>query len=253
LKATISIAMLLVCCLLAPISVQAYSYGDPNEEPLAQAYKKMAAELNGDSPNFEGAKAAFDPMKQELDMHMGPEPAQTVLTHLQEKNKEAVLSDMHKILVLNIARRMASIAADFENYSQNKTLVAKANATYEALSPTVKQTDPALDGNIRKEFNNVLASLGNPGLFGVGIKEADKNQFDSSRDMILNSLKDHFKLASLEVGHFADSNSPGGQAEQRDGNRSTDLSDPKNWIPLVIILLALVGVIVYTMRKRKRA
>ncbi|KIL37741.1 extracellular protein [Cohnella kolymensis] len=245
--------MLLVCCLLAPISVQAYSYGDPNEEPLAEAYKKMAAELNGASPNFAGAKGAFDPMKQELDMHMGPEPAQTVLTHLEEKDKQAVLSDMHKILVLNIARRMASIAADFENYSQNKTLIAKANATYEALSPTVKQTDAALDEKIRKEFNNALTSLGNPGLFGVGIKEADKDLFESSRGTILNSLQDRFKLASLEVGHFTDSDSPGGQAEQRDGNRTTDLSDPRNWIPLVIIVLALVGVVAYTMRKRKRA
>nr|WP_026174111.1 hypothetical protein [Effusibacillus pohliae] len=245
------LAVFTLAASLLPATVHAYSYGDPNEEAVAEAYKKMAAKLNQSPPDFAGAQAAFEPVKEELDMHMGPEPAATVLEDLRAKNKDGAMSAMQKILVLNIARRFASIEQDFQNYKQAKMLMAKANATYEALSPEVKQKDPALDGTLRQEFQKALDSLGNPGLFGVGVKQPDPNAFKASKEKILKSLQDRFGLKSLEVGHFKEGSDPSNE-QNRNKQAGTDFSEIRNWLPIAVIVLVIAGIVVYTRRKMRR-
>ncbi|MFC4766923.1 hypothetical protein [Effusibacillus consociatus] len=249
--------LLLVGCGLAlvaglfPAAAGAYSYGDPNEEQVAEVYKKMVAKLNESPADFAGAKAIFEPVKNELDMHMGPEPAASVLANLNEKKKDEVIHDMQKILVLNIARRLENIEKDFKNYSQTKLLIAKANATYAALSPSVKEKNAALDASVRQEFENALQSLGNPGLFGVGVKEPDPASFKSSKEKILKSLQDQFGLKSLEVGHFKEGSGPGNEQNAKK-QVGTDFSDVKNWIPIALIVIVVAGVIILTRRKMRK-
>lgn len=234
-----------------PATANAYSYGDPNEEPVAEAYKKMVAKLNETPPDFDGAKAAFEPVRQELDMHMGTEPAASVLANLKDRKKENVISDMQKILVLNIARRLDNIEKDFQNYKQGRLLIAKANATYEALSPAVKQKDPALDAALRQEFEKALQSLGNPGLFGVGVKEPDPASFKGSKETILKSLQKQVGLQSLEIGHFAEGSGPGNE-KNRTQQVGSDFSDVKNWIPIAVIVAVVAGIVVFTRKKMRK-
>lgn len=219
-----SLAMIFILNSI-PISVFAYSYGDPNEEKVAEAYKQMAEKLNEQPPNFAEACAIFETVKEEIDMHMGKEPSQAVLSALDKKDKEAVLKNMEKILVLNIARRLENIEKNFEQYDTSKRLLAKAFATYEALSPMVQGKDAALDKRLRDEFNKALQSLGNPGLFGVGEKETDIEQFKKSKETILTSLQKHFGLKSLKVGHFSESATEKPQEVQK--KEWTDLSKLK--------------------------
>lgn len=240
-----------ISTVLFPERTEAYSYGDPNMEDVAEAYKKMAAELNESQPNFDGARTAYETIKQEIDMHMGPQPSEAVLADLNAKDKAKTISDMQKILVLNIARRLESIEADFKNYKQNKMLIAKANATYEALSPQVKQKDPAADSQLRQSFDKSLQALGNPGLFGVGVKEPDLPAFQANKKQILDALKIQFKLESLEVGHFAGDGKAAAPAAPK-GAGGADMADLKNWIPLAAIVLLLIAVMMYARKKRKR-
>ncbi len=51
------------------------------------------------------------------------------------------------MLVLNVARRLANVEKNFDNYDTSKRLLAKAFATYKALSPIVQQNDAELDEN----------------------------------------------------------------------------------------------------------
>lgn len=230
-------------------SASAYSYGDPNREELAEVYKQMQVALNEASPDFTKAGELFATMKKEIDMHMGTEPAETVTTHLNAKDKEAVIDDMRKILVLNISRRLSSIENDFQDFNTSKKLLAKGFATYEALSPVIKQEDPKLDESLRQEFDQALQALGNPGLFGVGVKEPNLEGFQSSKETILTSLQDVFNLASLEVGHFTEGT--GQNEESAAGPSFTDRSDLKNWIPLVVILLAVIAILFYASRRKR--
>jgi hypothetical protein len=233
-----------------PHAAFAYSYGDPNEEKVAEVYKQMKEKLHEQPPNFAQARNIFETVKEEIDMHMGTEPSAAVLSALDKKDKNAVLKNMEKILVLNIARRLENIEQNFGQYDTSKRLLAKAFATYEALSPMVQGKDAALDKRVRDEFNKALQSLGNPGLFGVGEKKADKEQFKKSKETILTSLQKKFGLKSLKVGHFSESATE--KPQETEKKEWTDLSKLRNWIPIAVLIVVIAGVAVYAWR-RKRA
>ncbi|MGP3559583.1 hypothetical protein [Geobacillus sp. BK01] len=242
---------MIVTINLIPLKVFAYSYGNPNEEAVAEAYKQMKEKLNEQPPNFAAAKDIFGTVKEEIDMHMGTEPSTAVLRALEEKDRQAVTSNMETILVLNIARRLENIEKNFDQYDTSKRLLAKAFATYEALSPIIQGKDQALDKQLRAEFDNALQSLGNPGLFGVGEKKSDINVFKKSKETILTALQKQFGLKSLKVGHFSESATEKPDEVQK--KEWTDLSKVKNWIPLIVIAAIIIGAALIYVRSRKRA
>lgn len=244
------IAMIVILNLI-PLKAFAYSYGNPNEEAVAEAYKQMKEKLNEQPPNFASAKEIFETVKKEIDMHMGPEPSKAVLAAIEDKDRQAVVENMEKILVLNIARRLENIEKNFDQYDTSKRLLAKAFATYEALSPVIQGKDPALDKQLRTEFDKALQSLGNPGLFGVGEKKSDINVFKKSKETILTTLQKQFGLKSVKIGHFSESATEKPDAVQK--KEWTDLSKAKNWIPLIVIAVVILGAALIYVRRRKRA
>ena len=244
--------VLLLAVSWMPSTASAYSYGNPNEEAVAQNYKQVVEKLNLNPPDYAAALQTFQPIKDELDMHMGKEPAAAIEKALQGKDKATAIDAFQRTLVLNIARRMESIDKDFANYEQNKLLLAKALATYEVLSPIVKAKDAATNDKIRKDFDTALESLGNPGLFGVGVKPADQSKFKITKDDILKTLQSEFKMASLEVGHFAAGSGPeGGNAGHQQDEAAAGNTQWKNWLPIVLIVLVLGLIAFRTLRKRR--
>ncbi|MBI0577106.1 hypothetical protein IEC97_07015 [Neobacillus cucumis] len=241
--------VLLITCLPQK-GVYAYSYGDPNEEKVAEVYKQMLVKLDENPPNYASAKKLYETVKEEVDMHMGPEPSKLILANLDDQDKKAAIRNMKKLLVLNIARRLESIEKNFSEYDTTKRLLAKAHATYDALSPIVEAEHPENDKKIRKDFDQALESLGNPGLFGVGKKEASIDSFKKNENEILDTLKTEFKIKSLEVGHFSESATEKESAAAK--NNWTDISNIRNWIPIILIVAVLIVVIVTVMRRRKQ-
>lgn len=233
---------------VGPISVQAYSYGDPNEEKVAEVYKEMKLKLDQNPPDFSAAQAVFETVKEEVDMHMGTEPGEVILGNLEAQDKDATMESMEKLLVLNVARRLESIEKNFEQYDNSKKLLAKGFATYKALSPKVESRQPETDQAIKADFDTALQSLGNPGLFGVGKKESDLNAFKESKERILAALQKEFKIKSLEVGHFTE------DVEERDSGKKewTDISNIKNWIPIILITGIIAIIVIYSIRKKNK-
>ncbi|MGG0236933.1 hypothetical protein [Bacillus rhizoplanae] len=231
-------------------SAFAYSYGNPNEEKVAEAYKQMVAKLDENPANFTEAKKAYENVQEEIDQHMGKEPSKAIMKDFDKKDKEAIITDMQKILALNINRRLTNVDEQFNDYDTSKRLLAKAFATYDALSPVIAEHNKELDAKLKDEFNKALESLGNPGLFGVGQKEPNHDAFKQSKEVILTSLQKELKIKDFRVGHF-DVSGTEEAAANKGQTEWTDLSNLKNWAPIVIIVLVLVGVIVYAVRKRK--
>ncbi|MGD8191265.1 hypothetical protein ACQCN2_14900 [Brevibacillus ginsengisoli] len=248
-KVILSLLLLVLVVTVQPHLASAYSYGNPNEEAVAEVYKKVVAALNQTPPDFAGAKTSFLTVKEELDMHMGTKPGEAIAQSLDQQNKAAAIDAFQKTLVLNVARRLDGVDKDFTDYKQGKLLLAKGLATYDALSPVVKAKDPALDQKIRQDFEQELQSLGNPGLFGVGVKAPDQALFKTKKDEILKTLQEQFQLKSLEVGHFSVGADVGNQKEQ--GSAASSMGGLKNWLPIIVILLVLALIIIRTLRKRR--
>ena len=89
-----------------PPAAHAYSYGDPNEEKVAEVYKEMQLKLDEDPPDFSAAQSLFETVKEEIDMHMGTEPGEIIIQNLNDKDQEATEENMEKLLILNVARRL---------------------------------------------------------------------------------------------------------------------------------------------------
>lgn len=230
------------------LSASAYTYGDPNEEALAEVYKKMMIELDEKPADYATAQKHFETVKEEVDMHMGPEPAKLIVENLEEEEKEQVIENMDKLLVLNIARRLENIEKNFTEYDTSKRLLAKAHATYETLSPKVEASSPDVDQKVKTAFDQALNALGNPGLFGVGKQEASLDGFKESKETILTTLQKEFNLKSLEIGHFSES----ATEKEKIKNEWTDVSNIRNWIPLLLIVGLIMAVVVVARRKRKK-
>ncbi|MDX8364003.1 hypothetical protein [Cytobacillus sp. IB215665] len=236
---------------LLTTQVFAYSYGDPNKEPIAEAYKDMLIKLNEEPPNFSEAKAIYETVKEDVDLHMGSEPTETIIKHIEDENKDAVIKDLEKILVLNIARRLESIELNFEDFDTSKRLLAKGFATYEAISPLIESKDQELDQSLRNEFDLALSALGNPGLFGVGEKEEDINSFIESKEIILSTIQEQLNVSNIEVGHF---NEEDIESTLTDTGKKewTDLSNFTNWIPILLIIGVIIAIVIYSMKKKRK-
>ncbi len=243
----LSLSVIFLFSFVFSISAHAYTYGDPNKEELAEVYKEMLLELDKTPPDFSTAQKHYETVKEEVDMHMGPDPSTIILQDIKDKDKEQTIESMDELLVLNIARRMESVEQNFSEFDTSKRLLAKGFATYEALSPKIEAKNPELDKEIKAEFDQALESLGNPGLFGVGQKEADMEAFKSSKETILSRLQTEFNIKSLEVGHFSES-----ATEAEKANKDwTDISNLRNWIPIIIIVAVIIAVVIVARRKRK--
>ena len=239
--------MILILINSTPLNANAYSYGDPNEEKVAEVYKEMQLKLDENPPNFSASKTLFETVKEEIDMHMGTEPGAVIMESLNAEDKEATIENMEKLLILNVARRLESIEKNFEEYDTSKKLLAKGYATYQAVSPKVEANNPDVDKEIKADFDAALAALGNPGLFGVGKKPSDIEAFNVNKEEILKALQQEFDLASLEVGHFTDT-----VEEDGPGKKDwTDLANIRNWIPLILIVTVIAAVVIIGIRKRR--
>lgn len=243
----LSFAVIFLFANVYSITAHAYTYGDPNKEELAEVYKEILIELDKNPPDFSTAIKHYETVKEEVDMHMGPDPSKIILQNIEDKDKEQTIENLDELLVLNIARRLESIEKNFAEFDTSKRLLAKGFATYEALSPKIEAKNPDLDQEMKAEFDKALESLGNPGLFGVGQKESDIEAFKASKETILSRLKTEFNIKSLEVGHFSES-----ATETKTKNTNwTDLSNVRNWIPIIIIVAVIVAVVIVARRKRK--
>lgn len=229
------------------VPAYAYTYGDPNKEDLAEAYKAMMMEVDKNPPDFNTAQKHYETVKEEVDMHMGMEPSKLILQNIKDGDKEQLTENMDKLLVLNIARRLDNVEKNFSEFDTSKRLLAKGFATYEALSPKIEAKSPEIDKELKAEFDKALDSLGNPGLFGVGQKEADLEAFKASKETILLKLQTEFNLKSLEVGHFSES----ATVTESQNNGWTDLTDIRNWIPLIIIVAVILGIVIAVKRKKR--
>ncbi|WP_270179508.1 hypothetical protein [Alkalihalobacillus sp. CinArs1] len=249
--ALVALIIMITSMVTTPLKAFAYSYGDPTEEKVAEAYSEMVAKLNESPPNYDKASEIFATVEEEIQLHMGDDAVSVIKSALENEDKEEVITNMQKILVLNISRRLENVEDNFEEYDTTRKLVGKADATYKKLSPVVKQKNEEVDSEIKSDFETILNSLGNPGLFGVGEKESDKDQFIESKDKILTALQDQFNMESVEIGHFGksatDDTNDNGKTEW------TDLGQLSNWLPIVLIVIVIAGVVIYTTRMRRRS
>lgn len=173
-----------------PMQANAYSYGDPNLEDVAESFKSVVAALSKATPDWTQAESVYKERRSEIASHFGATVATTLDTNFKSKNKDLVIANFKGVLLKNLDRRFTYAKQDVNNYTEAKLLLAKAKATYETLSPYIADTKKV--SAAMTSFEVALDALGNPGLFGVGKKEQQPEVFKKQVDLIYNGVKPLF-------------------------------------------------------------
>lgn len=182
------LAAIVLMLWLVPAHVSAYSYGDANTEDVAETFKVIAGALSADKPDWKVVEDTHQVRRSEIQSHFGEAVALTLDKNIESKDGKLLIANYKAVLVMNLDRRFTYALKDVEDYAAAKLLLAKAKATFDTLSPYMTSgTD-----EINKAFEDALAALGNPGLFGVGQKEADPAAFKEKVNFIYAKVKPGF-------------------------------------------------------------
>jgi hypothetical protein len=241
---------LFIILLLAPLSANqayAYSYGDPGEEQLAEAYKELDNYLQQD--DWDNARAVYDTYAKEFDLYFTKTKA-PIEAGFEQKDKELVLQSYQYAMLLNIERRLHFAEEQFDDYGQAKLLLAKARGTFSVLEPIfIEKTNQETADAIYQAFDEALASLGNPGLFGIGSQTNDVEAFGEQKTFILTELQNNFELPTEEQkdeSHLTEENLGflGGSGEE--GNS-------RFWLMFTVgLFVVFVGLIAFNKMKKKK-
>jgi len=188
----ISIIFTLICVFAFPLSVFAYSYGDPNKEDLAETFSIITARLNTASPDWNGAVEAYKVRRPEISSHFGESVAVTLDVNFENKDKVSVIANYKALLVMNLERRFDYAQKDINDYAKVKLLLAKAKGTFDVLQPYVEQKIPKEITALQKAFDSALEAIGNPGLFGVGQKPIQPEELKKQTSYILETVRPLF-------------------------------------------------------------
>jgi hypothetical protein len=250
------LVFLLALYWLVPSSAWAYSYGNANTEDIAVAFTDINAKLNADPADWTGAKAAYEERKSEMASHFGEQVPKELDAAFAAQDKERVIADMQGVLVLNIERRFKYAIEGFSDYNQTKLLLAKARATYETLKPYMagKLSDQDLQ-SLDAQFETALDALGNPGLFGVGKKEANQPLFESTLKAIDDKIHPLFPFeggtitgdGSEETGASPSASAGADHAPMEE----TDKTNPAVTIGVLAGVVIVGGAVVWLVRRRK--
>ncbi|MBW7476878.1 LPXTG cell wall anchor domain-containing protein [Paenibacillus oenotherae] len=180
--------LMLVALLIwmSPAQALAYSYGDANTEDVAETFKVIVSAVNEN--DWTAAEEAYKVRRSEIKSHFGEAVALTLDKNMEEKASKLLIANYKAVLVMNLDRRFTYAQKDLSDYAGTKLLLAKAKATFDTLSPYISSgTD-----QINQAFEEALEALGNPGLFGVGKKDADPDTFKQKVNFIYGKVNPQF-------------------------------------------------------------
>lgn len=178
-KRVISI-YLAVCLLLLPQLGFAYSYAAAGKEPLIEARATIVTALQKN--DYASIATALDKVREEI-THIQDEVGLILLPQIDkaitEKNSKNVLFQLNRIMASEINRRLKASSDNINNYQAAKVLVIKSKHFLDLLLPELNAIQrKKADDSIRL----CLEAIGNPGVFGVGQKPANKKVLDDARN-----------------------------------------------------------------------
>lgn len=241
-----TINLILLLTLLQPNQVLAYSYGDPGEEKIAEAYKQLKQYVENDE--WDEAKQVINNFEEDFELYF----AQTkpyIDEALENKDKELLLRSYRVALRLNLERRFHFAKKQFDDYGQAKLLLAKARGTFNVLEPYVtEELGEETTANVYSAFDTALDSLGNPGLFGIGNKDSDKDLFLEQATYINEKMEEVFQLPVADDGNDPNLSEENLNPFQDDLGASSPIW---KWISVALVALFILLVVVQRMKKRR--
>lgn len=169
-------------------TLHAYSYAAAGKEPTLDAREVIIKALN--DGDFKTAEAVFKEHEQNyryLNNEFNPLLFEGLKTSIQKKDKKQILRWLDISLACEIQRRIQGGFENIKEFNIAKVMLAKADKFYKVLSVRLdKEKNQTLQAAIKK----CADSIQNPGLFGVGAKAADEEEYKKNLQLINKVLQE---------------------------------------------------------------
>lgn len=172
------------------VSSYAYSYAAAGKEPVIEGREAILHALTipdyaAVSESVAGLNEEFSYLKNEHQVDL----LTPMLEAIDNQNAEKIEALMDSAVVEEIIRRLDGAEKNLDDYQVAKVLVVKSKLFLDLLAPK-------MNSNQRQEatqaIQGALASIGNPGVFGVGQAPADPVEFSKQKALLLDAIS-HFK------------------------------------------------------------
>ncbi|WCE32501.1 hypothetical protein [Vibrio sp. SCSIO 43137] len=182
--------LLLGLTLLASVVLQsnawAYSYAAAGKEPLIEGRETIINALAAN--DFTTVTSAVAELKEEFDYLLSDHnvdlstPMQQAIA---EKSEQKVEQVMDQAVVEEIIRRLDGAEKNLGDYQVAKVLVVKSKLFLDLIMPKLSEANRT---KANSAIQGVLASIGNPGVFGVGQAPADPAKFASFKSELTGAI-----------------------------------------------------------------
>ncbi|WP_324172929.1 hypothetical protein [Sulfurimonas sp.] len=179
--------ILIMVMLFAITNLQAYSYAAAGKEPTIDAKEQITKALNED--NFKEALKIFKENEKNykyLTKEFIPSLYNGLEISIQNKDKKKTMKYLELSLAAEIQRRIDGGLQNIKTYNVAKVMVLKAKKFYNLLAVSL---DNKTNKRLESAINNCIRAIGNPGLFGVGSKPANKNDYIKNQKIIIEVIQ----------------------------------------------------------------
>ena len=177
--------------LLFSVSSYAYSYAAAGKEPVIEGREAILQALT--IPDYAAVSASVAGLNDEF-TYLKNEHQVDLLTPMLEaidnKDAEKIETLMDSAVVEEIIRRLDGAEKNLDDYQVAKVLVVKSKLFLDLLAPKMNGSQRQEATQATQAIQGALASIGNPGVFGVGKAPADPAEFSKQKALLLNAIRD---------------------------------------------------------------
>ena len=170
----------LIIILFSTLLLWSCPFDEANVEVTIVAYKTILKSVK--SEDFEKAlqEVEFNSKLYEyFKEDNGSLLYQPLIDATKAKDTTKIKELLDRSMVLEIKELLTKVDENFDKYQKSRLLLIKAKKHLKVLT---KEKEPM------KYMKKILKSIGNPGLMGMGKKEADKKIFLENKELLLKSI-----------------------------------------------------------------
>ena len=165
----------------------AYSYAAAGKEPLIEGREALLKALS--ASDYSAVQTAYDSMQKEFvyfNEHHGLAVDKQMQTAITNKDQQGVARALTTTIKAEVMRRLEGAEQNINEYQVAKVLVVKSKLFIDLLA-----ADLTADNRQKADIaiRGALASIGNPGVFGVGQKPADLTRYIEYRTNLQVALQ----------------------------------------------------------------
>jgi len=179
--------LLFIVAIVTSINLHAYSYAAAGKEPTIDSREAILKAINSD--DFKSAKTAFlkyEKNYQYLNDDFNSKLYEGLKGAIDKKDKADIAKWLNISIATEIQRRLDGGLKNIEQFNISKVMLAKANKFYKILSSSLSTS---IDKDLNSALKKCIESIGNPGLFGVGAKPKNIDEYKKNQEIAVEILK----------------------------------------------------------------